>query len=772
MPKKFHYADKIAYILLSVTVFLGMIFFIPGGLISGEIFKGYLLVIGISSSFIAWLVARLLEGAMCFPSSRMLVGLLFLVVAVLFSGLFSQTSYLSFFGEAFEQGTAISILMLALAMFLTSELIVTRSRIFIISSGFFFLYTIVSIYQIIHLVLPGVTTLGAFFGNASSPIGAWSDFAYLSGAMLIASILVLEFLKQSKFFRVIAYIVGLISLFFVVLSNFVFVWMIVGFLAFVILFYKLMQNRKREEAIFPTKAFIVLIISLVMVLMNGLLGGQLANKFHIQYLSVAPSLSSTIYVAKSSIQSHPVFGAGPNRFLHEWLSYRPITANNNIMWSSPFSSGVSFFATLAMLTGVLGVVSVILFFLLFLIEGVKKTFSSSENGTRNFYSFSFFVIALYFLLATSVFSPGASIIICTFFFLGLYISTLTDDKRIGERTIYFAKDYKTSFFSVFFVVIMIVSMVAIVSVSTERFVSIVYFQISERDSNARAYVLADQRLAQAISISDSPTYERERVLLSEKILQNISSDSSLSPDTVSAETRSIVAIGNNSALRAVALDPTDPRNYLTYADFMRTMAGLKAQNAFSGAEDAYNSMIKLFPNYPESYLGLARLYVDSGDLKNAEKYVNQALAKKPNYTDAYFLAEKIDATNNDYASAIEKLKTAAMYDQNNPDIYFELGLVNYKTSDYGSALKAFQATLQLNQGNFSAWYYLALTHQKLGNTTDANSILELLHKRFPDSSDISNALSGPPASVPAPTSKNDKNKKPPLPPVNSKPKTQ
>lgn len=774
MPQKFYYADKIAFILLSVTVLLGMIFFIPGGLLSGDILKGYLLVIGISTSFIAWLVGRLLEGRVRFPSSRILVGLLVLVLAVFFSGVFSQTPYLSFFGEGFEQGTVISVFMLALTMFLTCELVNTRKKIFVLASEFFILYTIVAIFQLVHLFFPSATALGAFYTNVSTPLGIWSDFAYFSGAMLVGCILALEFLTQSKLFRVITYVIGFIALFFVMLTNFISVWVIVGSLSFVILVFKLTQNRGSEVSSFPSKAFVLLLISLVIVLMNGLLGGLLANIFHTQFASVSPSLSSTLYVAKSSIHANPVFGAGPNRFLHEWLSYRPVNVNNNIMWSTPFSSGVSFFTTLGILSGALGILAVVLFIFFFIFEGFKKMLIVADNGSKNFFTFSFFILAFYFLLSAIVFSPGISIVICAFFFTGLYISTLFDDKRIGERTIYFAKDYRTSFFSVFIIVIMIVTSVGIISVASERFVSIVYFQVGVRDANRGAYVKADARIAQAISISDSPAYERERVFLSEKILQTIASDSSLSADSIQAQTRSIVSIGNSAALRAVSLDSSDPRNYLTLADFMRTMSVLKAQNAFSGAEDAYLSMIKSFPNYPESYLGLARLYSDSGDDKKAEKYIEQALEKKPNYTEAYFLLEKIDVANNDLTSAMEKLKTAANYDQNNPDIYLELGLLEYKIGDYANALKSFKTAVQLNQGYFNAWYYLALTDKKLGNITEANTILDALHKRFPDNSDISNALSSSGAvASPEPVSKNDKPKKDSIPLVNpDKSKTQ
>ena len=749
MTKRFYLADKIALIILSITMFLSVIFFLPGGLLSGELLKGYLLIIGTSAAFIAWLVGRLIEAQFHFAWSPMFLGLAALVVAVFLSALFSPTPYLSFFGEGFDSGTCISILMFVLIFFLASQLFVSRRRVAAFTSGFFILYIVLALYQLAHLFFPTLTSFGIFSGRATTPVGLWSDFAYLSGAALVGCTLILEFLQQSKLFRFVIMCVGLLAFFFVVLANVLSVWMLVAASSFIILIYKLTQNKSSENPRFPITAFVLLLITLFLVLMNGVFGGFLAQALNARYVGIGLNLHATLTIARSSLDAHSIFGAGPNRFLHEWLQFRPAGSYSGALWNTPFSSGVSFFATLGLLTGTLGILACILFLFYFVFDGIRKTYLP-KGSSKNFFAFSFFIIALYFILALLVDSPGISIIFCAFFFSGLFLSTLVQEKRIATRIVSFTKENRVSFLAAILVVVLTIIMMSIVSVATERFIADVYFQMGIRDANDGAYTIADLRLSQAITIRDLPSFERERVALAQAILQKTLSDSSLSSDQMQTDSSTIIGIGNTAALRAVSLDPSDPRNYLALADFMSTLAGLKVQNAFSSAETAYLSAIKGFPDYPEPYLGLAQLYFNAQDLKNAALYANEALEKKPDYTDAFLVLEKIDLSNNDSSSAIAVLKKAISLDQNNPDLYLDLGLAEYTTGDYADSVSALRTNVTENESSINGWYYLALADQKIGNMSEANTILNALHSKFPDNADISAALVGPAPSIPPP----------------------
>ena len=88
------------------------------------------------------------------------------------------------------------------------------------------------------------------------------------------------------------------------------------------------------------------------------------------------------------------------------------------------------------------------------------------------------------------------------------------------------------------------------------------------------------------------------------------------------------------------------------------------------------------------------------------------------------------------------MQDATLFDPNNPDTYFELGVIRYQSGDYQDATTAFRSAIVINNQYLNAWYYLALTDQKLGNSSEATTILTALHNRLPDNKTISDALNG------------------------------
>ncbi len=328
---------------------------------------------------------------------------------------------------------------------------------------------------------------------------------------------------------------------------------------------------------------------------------------------------------------------------------------------------------------------------------------------------------------------------------------LAGDGRIPHREFPFLKDQRAGFFSILAVVALLLISAGTVYAATERFASVVLFERSLVSAGKDDLATADTRLVQAISLSDLPAFERMRVAFAERSIQEIMANSSTSAkDAVSANLKNSISIANAAGRQAIAIDPTDPANYLALGDMLRMIAPLKVDGVTDAAKDAYQHAITLAPNYPKSYLDLATLYFDIGDNTNARAYVQKALDQKYNYTDAFFLLAQIEVSDGNTAKAIEKIQNATLLDPNNPDVYFELGLLRYNSGDYTDAVSAFKQTVSLNTQYLNGWYYLALADQKLGNSSEAADILAALHKRLPDNQDVTNALYGTNTPAPAP----------------------
>ena len=751
MPKEnFRLCDRIASGILSVTILLCLFAFIPGGFLSGTVLKGYILVVGISATLLSWIIGRLMEGSVHFPRTWILPVLGAFILALFLSALFSHTPYLSFFGEGLDQGAFVPSLALATGLFLAVMLFSVPKRTSRFFSAAFLVYIVLGLFQLAHLFLPSLTSFGVFTNSVSTPLGSWSDFAYFSGAALIGSVLVLQFWKPAARARALVALGGLLALFFVALTNVFLVWVLVGLSLFGILVYALLLpgHSGDERKPFPFLPFVLTAVTIFFVIANASFGYKLADALHAHYSAANPSMKASFIVLHDSVSNQPVFGAGLNRFTHEWLAYRPLSVNLSPLWDTQFSFGSSYLVTELMLAGILGILAGLAFLYVFLRKSIREVFvpmpehESSAQATHTAF-FGLFLLTLYFLVIIALSAPGISITILSYFFIGLFLAALWREKRMGTRTIALLSNYRVGLASVSVAFLSIALVIVGLLGATRRVSAQTYFQKGILAANAGQLDTADADLVQAIGIVNAPSFERARILLAEQSIQTLVSTVPDGQDLTSDQkTKASAAIqtGNVAGLAAVSLDPSDVQNYLAYGDFMKALMPFKVSSAFANARDAYLQAVKAAPNYPLPYLDLAEIYADSGDTANATMYANQAIAKKANYTDAYFLEEHMSYASGDLSAAQSHLQAALSFDGNNPDIYTEIGFVDYKMGNYPDAVTALRTAVNLGTTNIETWYYLAESLVQTGDTKSALSILTSLHVKFPDNTDVSNAL--------------------------------
>ncbi len=753
--------ERVSLVALALSVFLGLTVFFPGGFLPTPMLKGYVLVATVLVAFVAWLVRCLIEGTFSVPWTRMLLAIGVTFSVLLFSSLFSGASYLSFFGEGFDTGTFAVLGSLLVGMFLISMTFTSRRRVFIFLQTFFLLYIILAVFQLFHVIYPASTSLGIFNTKVDGPVGLWSDFAFLSGAALIGFVTVLEFMRPAKFMKFISILGAGLAFFFLILCNILSAWILVGFSSIVVLVYTLITNRYAEKRHFPFWVFGISLMALFFVLANSLFGNILSSRFNTSFIDIHPSITSSVHVAGLSLRSNPVFGAGPNNYLGEWLKNRPVATNNTTLWDVPFTSGSSFFMSAAMLSGALGLIAFLMFLYAYVYESFKKVFTQSKDHKTNTPVLGIFLFSFYFMLAVVFASPGIAIVICAFAFAGILFGSLVGEGRIELREVNFLKEQRMSFFAILCIVALLMISAGTAYVATERFGAMVFFEKSLVDARVGDLVKADSRLATAISLSDLPLFERTRVLFAEQNIRQAlnSSSQTATQDQLKKTLQDSISIGNSAALAAVSLNQQDPANYLILGDFLRIIYPLKIDGAYDKSKDAYNHAITLAPNYPKPYLSLAQLYFDARDNQNARTYTNKALALKNNYTEAYFLLAQIDNSEGKKDAAYQDIQNATIADPNNPDTYFQLGVIHYNNKEYTDAINSFHTVIGLNNQYLNAWYFLALCELKTGASDDAKIILGKLHKAFPDNQNVTDALNGnvpdtssnPVPSTPAPT---------------------
>lgn len=166
---------------------------------------------------------------------------------------------------------------------------------------------------------------------------------------------------------------------------------------------------------------------------------------------------------------------------------------------------------------------------------------------------------------------------------------------------------------------------------------------------------------------------------------------------------------------------------------------------------AYRKAIKARPNYPEAYLGLARVLSDSGDFEGAEKAILSARKLRPGYAEASAVEGRIQKENGEEEKAIAAFKRAITEGKGfQPEAYAGLGLL-YKekaeaaggsgdfdgeNANYTEAAKNLKIALKQLSGapdSIVIYQLLGLIYERQKKYADAIALYEEFLRIFPDS---------------------------------------
>lgn len=165
---------------------------------------------------------------------------------------------------------------------------------------------------------------------------------------------------------------------------------------------------------------------------------------------------------------------------------------------------------------------------------------------------------------------------------------------------------------------------------------------------------------------------------------------------------------------------------------------------------AYRRAVKLRPNYPEAYLGLARVLADAGEPADAEKAAIQARKLRPGYAEASAVLGRIYKDGGEEDKAIAAFKRAITEGRGTQaEAYAGLGLL-YKekaegfgssgdyeaeTATYTESAKNLRLSLKQLSGAPDAiviYQLLGLIYEKQKRIADAIATYEEFLRLFPD----------------------------------------
>jgi len=661
--------ERLSFWSLFLVITLLPFFFLPFTNIPIETGKGLLLVIGLAVCVICWGLARFFDGRISFPRSATLLGGVGIVLAFLLSATFLKFSQVSFFGTMFDVGTFWFIFAGFLLMLMSSIILGDSKKAKIVLFGAILSSAIVLVFQSVHLFFPNVFSLGVLAGKTDNLLGSWNALGIFAGFSSLMSLLVVEFFSTTRKEKLVLQALTILSVIIIAVVNFPFVWELLGIFALIVFVYKVSIISKEKAALpavgaesvpkekihFPTFSFVIIIITLLFFMAGDVIGGIIPSHLGIQNSEVSPSFSATMGVTGSVLKVDPILGVGPNKFGNAWAMYKPAAINATPFWDVSFNSGSGLLPTFASTTGGFGILMWIVFFVLFIISGVKSIFSSIKNGL-NWETMAFFVLSFYLFVSCFFYSGGMVLFLLALAFAGIFIGLSARGHQKGEIAILYLNDHRKSFFSILFLIILLITTAAISVKYMERLISVSYFG---KALNAPTVSVAEASIGRALSLYQNDLYLRTYSQIYLVALNSLATkDSTTLSDADKADLQTSLNQAVSGAQLATTYDGTNYLNFQALGSVYQNLASFGVKDAYSKALAAYTTASALNPLNPGLKLDLATVSIANQQTKEAKDYANAALSLKSDYPDAYVVLSQIAKSEGDNAGALTYAQTA------------------------------------------------------------------------------------------------------------------
>ena len=143
---------------------------------------------------------------------------------------------------------------------------------------------------------------------------------------------------------------------------------------------------------------------------------------------------------------------------------------------------------------------------------------------------------------------------------------------------------------------------------------------------------------------------------------------------------------------------------------------------------------------PEAQINLGNLYANRGQMELASTAYQTAMELNPAYTPAYVNLADLYRSRGNEAKAEEILRQAAEVIPGSGDIHHALGLSLVRQKRIAAAAYELKEAANLTPENARYAFVYAIALNSTGNTEQAIMVLEAAHNRFPNNTEILNAL--------------------------------
>jgi tetratricopeptide (TPR) repeat protein len=744
--------SRIGFKLLLLVLGISVLFFlpmIPLGIVSA---KGLILTIGAGLGIIIWLADSLIRGKFILPQNKTYLVLLGFVLATILSGFFSPSTLKSFIGSGFDFGTITVITIAFIYFFLLSVWSSSLNKKSLIK-GIYIIGSVALVFQIAQLFLSLTTRFPKFFVGLSysNLVGSFNDFALFLGAYVIMLVLLLEKNVLSKKIKIFSFVSLVVSLFFIFVINYRFVWIILGITGLSLFVYNLMfghfkmlsgENTDNTKKSFPFLSFSLIVLAFVGIVFNTNIARVVANKpFNFVNNEPRPSLISNLHIIKRVYTTNPVVGFGPARFSEAWEINKSRLAGSTFMstpyWNTSFTFGFSSLLTFIATVGILG--SLFILWFVFLV-------GRSILAGLNFFKFSkdqdifvtlFGIIGLYVFI-TFVFNVTSSaMLVVSFALFGL----ITSYASSSVNQINFIKDTRLSFFSIIAILaFMVLSLFGIYRIASVNYASYLANKASLLPTSNDGIAKAKMYLSRAYGIVQTDSYSRALSSVSLLATSLAISDTSKSGEELRAIIKDELGTATGYAQNALIKDPTNLQNHLSYSKIQESVIMLGDITSYDSAINTLDKALELSPNNPGIIYKKAKIANLAGKSEDALTFINTVLSINKNYIDAYLLKAQISVNNKNLGEALDVIRQGVSFNPSDLNLAYQESLLMYNLSQKPEAKQLLESIIKTPNATVEMYSSLVGMYEKDGEKDKAIRVLQDLQSKVGNSPVIDSAI--------------------------------
>lgn len=731
--------EKLAfYVILAVSFLLPVIFVTPAAL-PLDILKASVFSIGTTTALFLILISNVRSGKISFLKGKSIYAILLVLLSFILSAL-SVAKQVGFYKTVIGAGSETSTVLFALvavAFVYTVTVVVNSKEKFVTLLSTVVLGGILlSLFHLVRFIF-GADTLtfgGMFSSQITNTVGQWNDLGVYFGFMLLISYFGVEFMTLSKFIRGMLYVLGALSIVFLMVIGFSSVWYGIAFVVFLSGLYL----KKHSKISYRTIGLFVL--ALILSVYGQTVAGKVSTKFGINQLDVRPSWELSVDMANSALQQNPIFGVGPNRYLNVYLLNKPQSVNETVFWSLDFTSGVSYITSFVVTLGVVGLVAILWLIILIGVYAYKLYRHTASDSVQRFSIVSGVGLTIYSVVLGIFYNPSISIVVLGLTSFALFLVVLKEEGMLARKSFEGSTQRKTLIVKIIATALSVIVLIGFIYF-VRRAIAANYFSRAVVALNSKNDIdTAEKLVSKAASIVDRELYyqgvSEVSVLKINRLLSTLKEADQASVDTL----KSYLEVGILNAQNAIKLDSLNYQNYITQARVYESVIPVRVTGAYENAMKSYASASSLNPLNPSIYLLAARLEVAMKKLPEAKQFIGRSLQAKNNYSDAIFLLSQIQVSENSIKDAITSLLVLAQLNPQDPTIFFQLGLLYYNQGDNVNTGLALSKAIDLSPEYSNARYFLGLALARLGKYKEAQVQFEEILKFNPDNPEITNIL--------------------------------